>query len=394
MACQTIPVSITGSNFSTVIHPTLPIVASAINQGMQIQIMYLSDNRTEVIRSEVLKQATMAPNMAFHQTEPRLATSSGQLHNTLEYHSGCGYLSPKVTIYQLSTDGTCESHPIATLVGHSSPVTAISFCPDDSSQIATGDNEGEIRIWKIHCSVGSEGSEGSVSSVGSEGSEGSKGSVGSMGCVRFWKFNGSEASVSFVSSVGSVGSVKCVSVFKSPFSTQSSVSIFLISSIYWMNQNTLVASHWNGVVQRIQYNKADEKFEVQSFRTATPILTCTRGHPSGDFFVTGGSGPKDGTIQVWSNTSFENICTLDSISSDIISMEYDTTRGLLILGCVKEVVIVSISPAGDAMHVLSRNALHRRYVTTVAVHTVDTADGVETRILSGTNGGSLVLSRI
>ena len=73
-------------------------------------------------------------------------------------------------------------------------------------------------------------------------------------------------------------------------------------------------------------------------------------------------------------------------------MKYDATLNLIIAGCVKEVVIVSISPAGDAMHVLSRSAPHRRYVTTVAVHTVGTADGVETRVLSGTTDGSLVLS--
>ena len=160
-----------------------------------------------------------------------------------------------------------------------------------------------------------------------------------------------------------------------------------------MNQTTLVASHWNGYAKIIQYSETEKRFDVQPFfKTETGILTCTRGHPSGDFFVTGGSGREDGTIQVWSTKSLQPICNLGSISSDIISMEYDATLGLIIVGCVKEVVIVRISPAGDAMHVLSRSAPHRRYVTTVAVHTVGTADGVETRVLSGTTDGSLVLS--
>ena len=206
--------------------------------------------------------------------------------------------------------------------------------------------------------------------------------------------------VSFVGSVGSVGSmgsVECVSVFRSPFPTsECSISTYLISSIHWMNQNTLVASHWNGWAKSIQYSETEKRFGVQPFfKTETGILTCTGGHPSGDFFVTGGSGPEDGTIQVWSTKSLQKICTLGSISSSrIISMKYYATLSIIIVGCVKEVVIVSISPAGDKMHVLSTNALHRRYVTTVAVHTVDTSDGVETRILSGTNGGDLVLSRI
>ena len=333
---------------STVIHPILPIVASAIDGGRQILIMHLSDDRTKVIRDEVLIQARIAPNMTFHPTRPFLATSSGQLDRTLEFGPGHYSRSSNVTIYQLSADGKSESRPIATLKGHDSPVTATSFCPDDSDdflKIATGDNEGDIHLWNIHCSV---------------------------------------------------GSVECVSFFGSPFfMSECSISTYLISSIHWLNQTTLVASHWNGYAKIIQYSESEKRFVVLPFfRTGTGILTCTGGHPSGDFFVTGGSGREDGTIQVWSTKSLQPICTLGSISSEIISMEYDATLGLIIVGCVKEVVIVRISPAGDALHVLSKSALHRRYVTTVAVHTVDTADGVETRVLSGTNGGSLVLSRI
>jgi hypothetical protein len=344
---------------STVIHPMLPIVASAIDGGMKIEIMQLSDDRTEEVNCYTFEQSTIAPILAFHQKKPLLATASGQLHRTLEY-ARYSYLSPEVAIYQLSTDGTCENHQIANLVGHGSPVTAISFCPDDDSEdsfnVATGDNNGDIRIWKIHVSM---------------------------------------------------GSVECVSFFKSPFRKPGfSISTYLISSIHWLNQTKLVASHWNGCAKIIQYSESEKGFDVQPFsntetgivkpffKTETGILTCTGGNPSGEFFVTGGSGPEGGTIQVWSTKSLQPICKLGSISSDIISMEYDATLGLIIVGCLKEVVIVRISPAGDEMHVLRRSALHRRYVTTVAVHTVVTADGDETLALSGTNDRSLVFLKI
>jgi hypothetical protein len=60
------------------------------------------------------------------------------------------------------------------------------------------------------------------------------------------------------------------------------------------------------------------------------------------------------------------------------------------VGCVKNLVIVGVSPNGSNMRILAQNPVHKRFVTAVANH----SNGDETFILSGSIDGSLVLSKI
>ncbi len=298
----------------------------------------MSADRRKMIREQILKQASIAPNMTFHRELPILATASGQLDCVLEFDTR--HQSDKVTIYQLSIDGTCAAQQIAILVGHSSPVTAISFCPNDSSRVATGDNEGNIRIWDIHGSV---------------------------------------------DSVGSVGSVECIYFLRSPFLSKYSSSLYMISSMDWLNKTTLVASHSNGVVNFICDEQSENRFQSRSSSLSRPyVLTCLKFHPSGKFFATCGYGK----IQLRDSSSLEYRSILDDLMCDIFTIEFNSLGNLLIIGCLKEILIVKVSPNGDAMSLLATQKIHNRYVVTVAVHTI----GDESSVICGANGGALALA--
>jgi WD40 repeat protein len=319
------------------IHPSLPIVASVVYYSNLsfISFKFLSDDRIRMIRYERFQQEGFAPNLTFHPTLPFLASTSGKLPSILELHWFTGSFPTRVTIYEIYLDGRDPTRR-AILEGHQSPVTAVAFCPNDSLRVATGDNGGSFRIWNI--------------------------------------ITGS-----------------CVYTIDSGYIPPNNISFCFVSSIIWLTPTKVVASQKNRKMHSVQMLPGG-KVEMTAF-IANPTekfhfpcgdLGCMASHPSGNFFVTICSYF---TLVIWDASSLEIKSTLH-IPSDALSMTFNQLGNLLIVGCVKNIVIVGVSPNGDAMQILAQNAVLKRYIPTVAVHTVDD----KTCILSGAIDGRLVLS--
>jgi WD40 repeat protein len=330
------------------IHPILPIVISVeFSQRTKqsiIGIKILSDNRRQVLSNKTFKQDILAPNLTLHPTLPFLASNSGRIPNILELQwlDSQTQLSTSVTIYQLYLDGSLPTR-IAELKGqHKSPVTAVAFCPNDSLRITTGDNGGSIRIWDI---------------------------------------------------CHSTRSTRCVFMIDSPYMPPNVISYCLVSSIIWLTSNTLVAGQKDRSMHFVKMspdgnfeNKAFKANPTEKFPFSCGNLDYMALHPSGRLFVT---VVNYFTLIIWDASSLEILSTL-KFPDEIYSMSFNSLGTLLIVGCVKNLVFVGVSPNGDNMQILAQNQVHKRFVTAVANHSnVD-----ETCILSGSFGGSLVLSKI
>lgn len=329
------------------IHPILPIVISVEihrrTQQSNMRIQILSDNRRQVLNNTTFLQVIFAANLTFHPTLPFLASNSGRIPDILELECFGGQLSTSVTIYQLYLDGRIPTQ-IAVLEGHKSPVTAVAFCPNYSLRIATGDNGGSIRIWDIYSSTR---------------------------CV----FR------------------RCVFKIDSGYMPPNVISHCFVSSNIWLGSNTLVTGQNDRSMHFVKMSPVGD-FEKKTFM-ANPTekfnfpcgnLACMAPHPSGNFFAT---FCKNQTIILWDALTLQIISTLN-LPSEAFSMSFNSLGNLLIVGCVKNLVIVGVSPNGDNMQILAQNAVHRRYVQAVAIHSFKD----KTCILSGSFGGSLVLSEI
>lgn len=330
------------------IHPILPIVISVeihqVTKQSTIGIKILSNNRRQVLNNTTfLQYHILAANLTFHPTLPFLASYSGRIPDILELQWFKGQLSTSVTIYQIYLDGRLPTQ-IAVLEGHKSPVTAVAFCPNDSLRIATGDNGGSIRIWDIWSSTG---------------------------CI----FR------------------RCVFWIDSGYMPPNVISHCFVSSIIWLNSNTLVAGQNDRSMHFVKMSPVGN-FEKEAFMTNPTEkfnfpcgnLACMAPHPSGRFFVT---VVNYFTLILWDASSLEILSTLE-IPKKTYSMSFNSLGNLLIVGCVKNLVIVGVSPNGDNMRILAKNEIDSRYVPAVAIH----SNGDETCILSGSFGGSLVLSKI
>ena len=323
------------------IHPRLPIVASVelwSKSSFFIMLQFLSDDRIRVIGFRRFQPEGFAPNLTFHPTLPFLATASGQLPKILELSWFEGSLPTRVTIYQVSLDGSYPKR-LARLEGHQSPVTAVAFCPDDSIQVATGDNGGSIRIWNI--------------------------STGN--CV--YTINGG---------------------YIPPPNT---ISHCFVSGIIWLTPTKVVTSQINRKMHDVQITSGG-KVKMKPFM-ANPTeefnfpcgdLVCMASHPSGKFFVT---ICDYFTLIIWDASSLKIKSTL-TIPSQALTLIFDTLGNFLIIGCLGNLVIVRVSHNGEVMQILAQNAVFNCYIPTVAVHT----DGDTPYILSGTTGRSLALSNI
>lgn len=330
------------------IHPSLPIVISvefkSLTEQSFIFVKILSADRKNVLNTRDFPQDRFAPNLTLHPTLPFLASNSGQLPDILELNWFNRRFSTVVTIYQLYLDGSLPTR-IAELEGHESPVTAVSFCPNDSLRITTGDNGGSIRVWDI-CS-----------------------STRSTRCV----FR-----------------IESTSGYIPP---NSIISSCFVSSIIWMSPTSFVTGNRSREMNFVKMSP-DGNFEKKAFR-ANPTekfkfdcgnLVCMAPHPSGNFFATFCARS---IMILWDASTFQIISTLN-LPSEAFSMSFNSLGNLLIVGCVKNLVIVGVSPNGDNMRILAQSAVHRRFVPAVAIH----SNGDETCILSGSFGGSLVLSKI
>jgi WD40 repeat protein len=171
------------------------------------------------------------------------------------------------------------------------------------------------------------------------------------------------------------------------------ISYCFVSSNIWLDSNTLVVGQNDRSMHFVKM-LPDGNFEKKTFM-ANPTekfnfpcgnLACMAPHPSGNFFAT---FCKNNTIILWDALTLQIISTLNL--SEALSMSFNSRGNLLIVGCVKKLVIVGVSPNGDNMRILAQNAVHRRYVPAVAIHSFE--EGIS-YILSGSNGGSLVLSEI
>jgi WD40 repeat protein len=325
------------------IHPRLPIVASvefwSRSSTYYIILQFLSDDRMQVIKSKTkrFQPEGFAPNLTFHPTLPLLATASGQLPKILELSWFEGRLPTRVTIYQVHLDGSYPKR-LAILEGHQSPVTAVAFCPDDSLQVATGDNGGSIRIWNIL----------------------------TRSCV--YTINGGY------------------------IPPPNNISYCFVSGIIWLTPTKVVTSQTNRKMHYVQITSGG-KVEMRPFM-ANPTeefnfpcgdLVCMASHPSGNFFVT----ICGFTLIIFDASSLKIKSTL-TLCSLPLTLRFDTLGNFMIIGCLKNLVIARVSHNGDVIQFLDQNKVLNRYIPTVAVHT----DGCTPCILSGTTDGSLVLSKI
>lgn len=326
------------------IHPILPIVISVeFHQRTRqsiIRIKILSADRRQVLNNTTFNQQMFAPNLTLHPALPFLASNSGQLPNILEFEWFEGQLSTSVTIYQLYLDGSIPTQ-IAVLEGHESPVTAVAFCPNDPSRVATGDNGGSIKVWDIR---------------------------GRRGV--------------------------CVYTIDSGYMPSNRlISKWFVLNIIWMSPTSFVTGNRSREMNFVQ-NSSEGAFLRRSFLANPTIkfpfscgyLYYMAPHPSSRFFVT---VVNYFTLIIWDASSLEILSTLE-FPDEIYSMSFNSVGTLLIVGCVKKLVIVWVSPNGDNMQILAQKAVHKRFVTAVANHS--NVDGP--CILSGSIDGSLGLSKI
>jgi len=318
------------------IHPRLPIVASVEYwlKSTFIMLKFLSDDRKRVIRYKRFQPEGFASNLTFHPTLPFLATASGKLPKILELPWFEGRLPTWVIIYQVHLDGSYPKR-LARLEGHQSPVTAVAFCPDDSLRVATGDNGGSIRIWNIL--------------------------TGS--CVYM--------------------------IYGGYIPPPNTISHCFVSGIIWLTPTKVVTSQTNRKMHYVKMLSGGE-VEMKSFM-ANPTeefhfpcgdLICMAPHPSGKFFVT----ICGFTLIIFDASSLEIISTL-TLPSPVLTLRFNTLGNFLIIGCLRNLVIVRVSHNGEVMQILAQNEVLNRYIPTVAVHT----DGCTPRVLAGTNNGSLVI---
>ena len=326
------------------IHPILPIVISVEfytrTAKTFIIVKILSADRRKVLNTINFPQDSFAPNLTLHPTLPFLASNSGKIPDILELRLFEGLLSTSVTIYQLYLDGSLPTR-FAVLVGHQCPVTAVAFCPNVPSRVATGDNGGSIKVWDIRNKR-----------------------------------------------------IDCVYTIDSGYIPPNSIiSSCFVSNIIWMSPTSFVTGNRSREMNFVQ-NLSEGAFLRRSF-LANPTekfpfscgyLYCIASHPSGSFFAT---IVNYFTLILWDASSLEILSTLE-ITNEAYSLKFNPLGNLLIVGCVKNLVIVGVSPNGSNMRILAQNPVHKRFVTAVANH----SNGDETFILSGSIDGSLVLSKI
>jgi hypothetical protein len=308
--------------YFTLIHPVLPIVATIQRDrvGKYVRLMFLSLNIKTVAHTEIIRPNTVNKTMAFHQTHAFLAIA-------------CGRSSDHVTIFQLTANRTVQT--VQVLIGHKHSVTAISFCKADSQQrikIATGDEEGTIKIWLMH-------------------------------------------------------SAECVRTFNSPF--QSSLfSQNAVSSIDWLNDVTLATIHYNDHINVIECYGGVVLGGVKSFKPKDPAMQCIKFHPNGSFFATCSS--IFGEVKLWDSSSFVCKFTFNCPSS-AFSMQFNELGNLLIVGCTKEICVLEVFPNGDGLILLAKQAPHRRFVDSVAIQLTDDYRVV---CLSGDKTGNVASSDV
>ena len=329
------------------IHPRLPIVISVEYNGQTRQTRFLvkilTADRRQVLRTTHFPQDTFAPNLTLHPTLPFLASYSGRIPDILELQWFDGRLSTLVTIYQLCLDGSLPTR-IAELRGHESPVTAVAFCPNDSLRVTTGDNGGSIRVWDI--------------------------------CP-------------------STRSTRCIFRIDSGYIPPNVISHCFVSSIIWMSPTSFVTGKRSREMNFVKMSpegieqKAFMANPTEKFPFSCGYLYCMAPHPSGRFFAT---IVNYFTLILWDASSLEILSTLE-IPNETYSLTFNPLGNLLIAGCVKNLVIVGVSPNGDNMRILAQNEVHKRCVSTVAIHS-EQKDDETYRILSGSIGGALALTKI
>lgn len=325
------------------IHPSLPIVISVEHNGQtrqtRVLVKILSADRRQVLRTTHFPQDTFAPNLTLHPTLPFLASCSGRIPDILDLQWFDGQLSTLVTIYQLCLDGNLPTR-IAELRGHESPVTAVAFCPNDPSRVATGDNGGSIKLWDIR----------------------------NRRCVCVYTINSGYVPPNCISSCR------------------------VVLSIIWISPTSFVTGDRSREINLVQtsegafFRTSFFANPTEKFHFSCGYLYCMAPHPSGRFFAT---IVNYFTLILWDASSLEILSTLE-IPNETYSLTFNRLGNLLIAGCVKTLVIVGVSPNGDNMRILAQNAVHKRCVSAVEIH----PNGDETCILSGSFGGSLVSSKI
>jgi WD40 repeat protein len=320
-------------------HPVLPLVAlveyDSQTEKSSIRINVLSADRKKVVNQIKFQQDSFQSKLTWHHYLPILATSSGQIPTILELEWYDGKFSTSVTLYHVTLDERPPTR-FAVLNGHQCPVTAVAFCPNDPSRVATGDNGGSIRLWDTSKSI----------------------------CL-----------------------YKIDPDYIPPHNI---ISFVLVSSIIWMSPTSFVTGNRRREMNFVQIS-AEGEFERRSF-SANPTkefpfscgyLSCMAPHPSGRFFAT---IVNYFNLILWDASSLEILSTLE-IPHEAYSFAFNPLGNLLFIGSVKNLMIVGVSPDGNQMRVLAQNDVHKRYITNVVVHTV----GDDNCILSGAISGSLVL---